>query len=323
MARESGNVKYDEEFIVNPRGTKLFTCRWIPINQEPNALIFLCHGYAMECSITMYSVGMRLANEGYAVYGIDYEGHGKSEGLNAFIDDFDSLVDGVSDHYTSICEKKENKGKMRYLLGESMGGAVILLLHRKNPQFWDGAILAAPMCKIADDIKPNKVVVSVLKRLTSVIPTWKIIPSKDIINVAFKQPEIRQSVRENPYCYKGRPRLKTGYELLKVSMNLEKRLNEVRLPFMVLHGEDDKVTDKGVSKLLYDVASSSDKSIKLYPGMWHGLLYGETPENIEIVFNDITSWLHHRVSSLGNSKVENERKSRNDMNTSTTVSKSK
>jgi len=29
-----------------------------------------------------------------------------------------------------------------------MGGAVALLLHRKKPDYWDGAILAAPMCKV-------------------------------------------------------------------------------------------------------------------------------------------------------------------------------
>lgn len=45
-------------------------------------------------------------------------------------------------------EKEEYKNKMRFLMGESMGGAVALLLHRKEPQFWDGAILVAPMCKV-------------------------------------------------------------------------------------------------------------------------------------------------------------------------------
>lgn len=47
-----------------------------------------------------------------------------------------------------ISEKSENKRKLRYLLGESMGGAVALLLHRKKPEYWDGAVLVAPMCKV-------------------------------------------------------------------------------------------------------------------------------------------------------------------------------
>lgn len=45
-------------------------------------------------------------------------------------------------------EREENKGKKRFLVGESMGGAVVLLLARKKPHFWDGAVLVAPMCKV-------------------------------------------------------------------------------------------------------------------------------------------------------------------------------
>lgn len=71
------------------------------------------------------------------------------------------------------------------------------------------------------------------------------------------------------------------------------------------------MTDKSVSKLLYDVASSADKTFKLYPDMWHGLLYGETPENSDIVFSDIISWLEER-STLGNSRLEREQKHEND-----------
>ncbi|KAI4370629.1 hypothetical protein MLD38_018960 [Melastoma candidum] len=304
MAKASS---YDEEFIVNSRGLELFTCQWLPASREPKALIFICHGYAMECSITMESTAIRLVEAGYAVFGLDYEGHGKSGGLSGYMDSFDDLVDDCCIHFRSVCERKENKGRMRYMLAESMGGAVSLLVHRKMPGFWDGAVLVAPMCKIADDVKPPTVVVTVLMTLCNVIPTWKIIPTKDIIDLALKQPHIRDEVRSNPYCYKGRPRLKTGHELLRVSLELEKTLNQVSLPFIVLHGEEDRVTDIGVSRQLYKEASSSDKTFKSYPGMWHGLLYGETPENINAVFVDIIGWLDAKTSQ-GNSRLEREQK---------------
>lgn len=29
-----------------------------------------------------------------------------------------------------------------------MGGALALVLHRKKPGYWDGAVLVAPMCKV-------------------------------------------------------------------------------------------------------------------------------------------------------------------------------
>lgn len=46
-------------------------------------------------------------------------------------------------------ELEEYRDKSRFLYGESMGGAVALLLHRKDPTFWDGAVLVAPMCKVS------------------------------------------------------------------------------------------------------------------------------------------------------------------------------
>ena len=75
------------------------------------------------------------------------------------------------------------------------------------------------------------------------------------------------------------------------------------LPFFVLHGEADTVTDPEVSKALYNQASSNDKTIKLYPGMWHGLTAGETDDNIDIVFRDIISWLDKRSSGQPTSSV--------------------
>ncbi|XP_052477601.1 caffeoylshikimate esterase isoform X2 [Gossypium raimondii] len=278
MDLENGTVRYEDEYVTNSRGLKLFTCRWLPVNEEPKALIFICHGYAMECSITMNSTAIRLVKAGYAVYGIDYEGHGKSSGLQGYISSFSHVVDDCSDYFNDICEKKENKKKMRILLGESMGGAVLLLVHRKKPEYWDGAVLVAPMCKIADEMKPHPLVISVLQKVNKFIPTWRIVPGQDIIDAAFRQPEIRA---------------------------------QVSLPFLVLHGGEDKVTDKAVSQQLYNDAASSDKSFKLYPGMWHGLLYGELPENIEIVFADIIGWLNQR-SEFGNSRLERELKLQDD-----------
>nr|GMD55871.1 caffeoylshikimate esterase-like [Ipomoea batatas] len=82
---------------------KLFTCRWLPTTCEPKALIFLCHGYAMECSVSMKGTARRLVKAGYAVYGMDYEGHGKSEGLQGFVPSFDAVLTDCSQHYSNIC----------------------------------------------------------------------------------------------------------------------------------------------------------------------------------------------------------------------------
>ncbi|XP_034203743.1 uncharacterized protein LOC117618253 [Prunus dulcis] len=65
----------------------------------------------MECSITMNRIAIRLAKAGFALYGIDYEGHGKSAGLEGYVKNFDDVVDDCTNHFTNICENRENKRK--------------------------------------------------------------------------------------------------------------------------------------------------------------------------------------------------------------------
>ncbi|MQM01555.1 hypothetical protein Taro_034318 [Colocasia esculenta] len=287
-------VEYQEEYVKSSTGVSLFTCRWLPASSSCKALVFLCHGYGMECSGFMKGCGTTLAGAGYAVYGIDYEGHGRSAGARCYIKKFDGLVADCGSFFKSVCGQEQHRAKRRFLYGESMGGAVALLLHRRDPSFWDGAVLVAPMCKISEKVKPHPLVINLLTRVEDIIPKWKIVPTKDVIDSAFKDPIKREEIRSNKLIYQGKPRLKTALELLRTSISLELRLGEVTLPFFVLHGEADTVTDPEVSRALYDQAASADKTLKLYPGMWHGLTSGEPDRNVETVFADIVGWLDRR-----------------------------
>lgn len=293
--------EYQEEYIRNSRDIQLFTCRWLPLS-PPKALVFLCHGYGMECSSFMRECGIKLACAGYAVIGMDYEGHGRSMGARCYIKKFENIVNDCYDFFKSVSEQDEYSGKRRFLYGESMGGAVALLLHKKDPWFWHGAVLVAPMCKISEKVKPHPIVVNLLTRVEEIIPKWKIVPTKDVIDAAFKDPIKREEIRSNKLIYQEKPRLKTALEMLRTSINLEDSLSEVTMPFFVLHGEADIVTDPEVSRALYEEASSIDKTIKLYPGMWHGLTSGEPNDNIKIVFSDIVAWLDKRSDS-GNTNL--------------------
>ncbi|XP_020959534.1 caffeoylshikimate esterase isoform X1 [Arachis ipaensis] len=300
--------EYQEEYWRNSRGMQLFTCKWLPLS-SPKALVFLCHGYGMECSRFMRECGVRLACARYAVYGVDYEGHGKSQGARCYIKKFDNIVHDCFDFFSSVTGLEEYRGKPRFLYGESMGGAVALLLHMKHHSFWDGAVLVAPMCKISEKVKPHQVVINILTKVEDIIPKWKIVPTKDVINSAFKDPAKRErvthsssTIRKNKLIYQERPRLKTALEMLRTSMSIEESLYKVTLPFFVLHGEADTVTDPDVSGALYERASSKDKTIKLYPSMWHGLTSGEPDDNIDIVFDDIITWLDtHNTNNLASS----------------------
>jgi Serine aminopeptidase, S33 len=47
--------------------------------------------------------GIKLATAGYGVYGIDYEGHGRSSGARCYIKKFDNIVADCDRFFKSIC----------------------------------------------------------------------------------------------------------------------------------------------------------------------------------------------------------------------------
>lgn len=75
-----------------------------------------------------------------------------------------------------------------------MGGAVALKVHLKEPQNWDGVILVAPMCKIAEDVKPPPAVLKVLTLLANLMPEAKLFPTKDLAELAFRDLKKRKLV---------------------------------------------------------------------------------------------------------------------------------
>lgn len=75
-------------------------------------------------------------------------------------------------------------------------------------------------------------------------------------------------------------------------------LLQVTLPLLILHGEDDSVTDPSVSKELYKRARSSDKNIIIYKDAYHSLLEGEPDDMIIRVLTDIISWLDEHTVKI-------------------------
>jgi acylglycerol lipase len=84
----------------------------------------------------------------------------------------------------------------------------------------------------------------------------------------------------DPLVYTGPIRVRTGHEILCISSFLLHNLKKVTIPFMVLHGTADRVTDPLASQDLYKEAASKHKDLRLYDGFLHDLLF--EPERDEI-----------------------------------------
>nr|CAD1842332.1 unnamed protein product [Ananas comosus var. bracteatus] len=284
-------VKTKESYVRNSRGIEIFSKSWLPENSRIKALVCFCHGYGDTCTFFFEGIAKKIASAGYGVFALDYPGFGLSEGLHGYIPSFDALVDDVIEHFSKIKANPEYKGIPSVLFGQSMGGAVALKIHFKQPDAWDGAILVAPMCKIAEDVVPSWPVQQILICIAKILPREKLVPQKDLAELAFKDLKKREQTSYNIIAYKDKPRLRTALEMLRTTQEIESRLEEVSLPLIILHGEADLVTDPSVSKALYEKASSSDKKLCLYKDAYHSLLEGEPDETIFSVLDDIISWL--------------------------------
>lgn len=87
--------------------------------------------------------------------------------------------------------------------------------------------VAAFVSQIAEEMMPPPALVAVLKVLAKLFPTWKLVPTKDITEVGFKDPEKRERVRNNPVGYFGKPRLNTALQLLLTTEEIGRHLHEV------------------------------------------------------------------------------------------------
>ena len=67
-----------------------------------------------------------------------------------------------------------------------------------------------------------------------------------------------------------------------------------RLPFLVLHGDNDKLCNPLGSDLLYNRSPSEDKQIKLFPGASHQLFL-EYPAVRREALADIAKWVKDRI----------------------------
>lgn len=63
--------------------------------------------------------------------------------------------------------------------------------------------------------------------------------------------------------YHGGVRISFGMQLMEAANRIQRHLPDITWPFLLLHGDADKLCDIRGSQLMYDQAKSSDKTLKV------------------------------------------------------------
>mmetsp|Transcript_19946 Transcript_19946/g.29546 ORF Transcript_19946/g.29546 Transcript_19946/m.29546 type:complete len:393 (-) Transcript_19946:193-1371(-) len=295
-------VHVEERYWVNSRGMALLSTILRPKGQAPKGLIVFAHGYGDHFSFVKRHYFARFVREGFAVAGLEIEGHGRSDGSSILFSDWNLVVRDVVDHIKDVKANKNFAPNLKvFLVGESMGGAVSFCAYEKIPTIISGVMFVAPMCKIKKDMLPPQWVIEFLRRLIgapgtdSTLGYLPVSPSRDLKDVTHRCKEKHELAMACPLLFERSPRLTTARELLEATSYISDNLRNFDAPFLVQHGKADRVTDPKLSQALYDEAMSTDKTIKLYDDMWHTLTTGEPDESQELVFQDQLAWVMGRL----------------------------
>jgi acylglycerol lipase len=276
-------VQQRNEAIRSGDGLGLYTQAWLP--DDPKAAVILSHGYA-EHSGRYQHFASHLADHGFAVYALDHRGHGRSEGERANVKVFNEYVSDLKKFTELVREKHPNL--KRFLLGHSMGGAIAAQLVIEQPNQLDGLLLSSPYLINAVSVPaPLMAVSGIVSRVLPGLPTIKL-DSKDIS----RDPNIVKSYDTDPLNYRGGTKARFGTELLGAGKYVFGRAQSIKLPMLIMVGTGDNIADHAGGKQLFEMVSSSDKTLKSYDGYYHEIL---NEIGKEAVYQDILEWLQKHV----------------------------
>ncbi|XP_043721079.1 monoacylglycerol lipase-like [Telopea speciosissima] len=287
MDKDSSTVR--EVFLfVTSRGETLFTQTWTPVSVNIKGVAIILHGLN-EHSGRYSDFAKQLNVNGFKVYGMDWIGHGGSDGLHGYVH---SLCYAVSDMKAFVeMVTAENPGLPCFCFGHSTGAAIVLkaLLDPKIEAVIEGVVLTSPALRV----QTSHPIFGMLAPIFSfLLPKYQFSAANKKGMPVSRDPEALLVKYSDPLVYTGSIRIRTGSEILRITTYLQQNLRRISVPFLVLHGTADTVTDPEASQKLYEEASSTDKSIKLYEGFLHDLLF--EPEREDIV-KHIIDWLNSRV----------------------------
>lgn len=251
---------------------------------ESHRAILVIHGYA-EYTDRYRSVIDRFSKEGYHVFAIDHFGHGRSEGLKGYVKDINHLINDASEWLESL--QSQFPAYDWYVFGHSMGGGIALNVVLRLQDTIKGLLLSGALIRLPDTVPGwMKVIGRIIARIA---PTLPVVPiDLDLIS---RDPEVVRIYKEDPMVYSEKVRARTAVELERLTSLLEGKLQQLAIPVWIGHGSLDRVTDPEGSKMLHQKASSTDKTLKIYHGLFHELL--NEPEN-QVVLHDIIQWLTKR-----------------------------
>ena len=283
------------------RGLWLFQRSWLPPpSTPPRAVVFVVHGLAEHISRPGYEeLARRLTAQGYAVHGMDAQGHGRSSGERCYARRWAEVVDDEVDFIAAFNDVYPPT-LPRVLFGHSLGGLIalhVLLRGERQPLGdwqWAAVVLSAPAA-----IGDPKVVTPLnvfLARVGSFLAPKARVDKLDVAILSRNKEAVEVNRRDELIDHEGL-RARFGREILRAQDEVKERgLKGVRMPVLALHGGGDVLVPKASSVWVYEAVGSAQKRLCVYDKGYHEMF--EDPEKDKF-YDDILAFIAENVSRSG------------------------
>ena len=280
-------MRHSEDRFKGARGRAIYFQCWEP-QSTPRALVLVSHGLG-EHSARYRFLAHYFTTQGYAVAALDHNGHGCSAGIPGDVRAFDDYVADLA-RLREVLARRYT-GVPIFLLGHSMGGLVTGCYLLQAQQGLTGAVLSGTAIRTAGH--PGGGLLLLIRMLAWLVPRLGL-KKLDADGVS-RDPGVVRQYEADPLVYHGRLGARLLREFFAGIARVEKRASSLTLPLLILHGGDDAMTLPEGSRILYARAGSSDKTLKIYPGLFHEIF--NEPEREEVL-GDVLNWCNARLKPV-------------------------
>ncbi len=263
-------------------GLRLYFRRHEP-REEARANLVLAHGYSDHAERSD-DLAQKLAAQGYAVFGFDFRGHGRSEGPRGHCNRFD---DYVSDLQCAIARAEElTPGLPVAILGQSHGALVALSL-LCEPDRVPASVKAAVICT------PYLGLIMPVPRFKTMLATAasRYVPRLSLPHglkgaMGTQDVEDARSYDTDPLVHRVAS-ARWFTESTAAQELVAARASRIAIPTLWLLAGNDQVANSATTVRVFERAGGEKRLIG-YDGQFHDLF--KEPER-DRVFADMTSWL--------------------------------
>lgn len=264
-------------------GLKIYAAAWRPETAPARAVLIIVHGFNSHSGHYGW-VAEQLVAAGFAVYALDHRGRGRSEGERYFVEKIEDYVEDVAT-LVKLAKSRE-PGLPVFMLGHSAGGVISC-----NYALDHQAELAGLICEsFAFRVYAPDFALQLLKGVSHIAPHLHVLklPIPDFS----RDPQVVAAMQADPFVKDEVQPTLTVAAMVRGDERLEREFAQIKLPVLIMHGTEDKVTKPEGSQRFYDQAGATDKTLKLYEGYAHDLL---NDLGKEAVLADIRAWMIARL----------------------------